>query len=663
MLLTRSFRFIFGALALILFFVATASAQNQAFRGKGKLDVLYIDDFDNQKAEIVYYFIPEGTRERLELIFEGEPPPGLRTGQTANINRGKRNNNSVTVQANGTGDFSAEPVAAAAISGERRAVVILVNFTDSNTPPTPTQAAGMMWTDSDSIDKYFQSCSHGNLSFPQDSDGNATPDVFGPFNVNYSSTDDGCDYYGWANAAEAAATNAGVDFSLYQHRVFVLPNSIPSGCDWAGVANLGCGSYCRAWIYGRYWQSGNGDIWAHELGHNLNLHHASIPGTGESAEYGDRSDVMGYGGVGLRCLNSGHYNQTGWTNKISTVTAGTHTLHATQTDPATLAAGDLQVIKIDRPNTSLDLYLSFRQPAGFDSVLSSTYQYATQVIEHNGSSTKTLLLATLKDGQSYTDPVSGATITQSSHTDNTATVNIGLECFVNSPSITLSPATRYTDTAGTALAYNVTLSNNDANCGPTTFSLSGNAPAGWTAKMSTTSFNLDSGQNTTAVLTLTSDSAAADGSYSFSLTAQDNDGHEPNHSNVSTSGSYIIDGTPPGAVNSLTGSEGRRGRVELSWNAVSDNPGGSGLSSYRIYRDGVLISSTSSTSYTDSSTAADTTYSYYLTAVDNVGNASAHSNTVTVTTTAKKGGPKGGGGGDGGGGNGGGGWGKGGKNK
>jgi hypothetical protein len=55
-----------------------------------------------------------------------------------------------------------------------------------------------------SIDDLYQESSYGQLWF--------TGDVYGPYNINYSTTSP-CDYYAWANAAEAAATANGVNLS------------------------------------------------------------------------------------------------------------------------------------------------------------------------------------------------------------------------------------------------------------------------------------------------------------------------------------------------------------------------------------------------------------------------------------------------------------------
>lgn len=75
------------------------------------------------------------------------------------------------------------------------------------------------------------------------------------------------------------------------------------------------------------------------------------------------------------------------------------------------------------------------------------------------------------------------------------------------------------------------------------------------------------------------------------------------------------------------------GGVALSWNAASDS--GSGLKSYYIYRNGVLLGTTTELSYSDKAGTSGTLYTYGVTAVDQVGNESGLSNTVSVTYAEK----------------------------
>lgn len=71
--------------------------------------------------------------------------------------------------------------------------------------------------------------------------------------------------------------------------------------------------------------------------------------------------------------------------------------------------------------------------------------------------------------------------------------------------------------------------------------------------------------------------------------------------------------------------------VGLSWTAATDNIGVTG---YDVYRGGTRIGSTAGTSYTDTTVLAATAYSYSVRAFDAVGNASAASTALAVSTPA-----------------------------
>lgn len=79
-------------------------------------------------------------------------------------------------------------------------------------------------------------------------------------------------------------------------------------------------------------------------------------------------------------------------------------------------------------------------------------------------------------------------------------------------------------------------------------------------------------------------------------------------------------------------------KVGLSWTASTDS-GGSGLAGYRVYRNGAQLGTASITttnaSYTDTTAAANTAYSYSIAALDGAGNISAQSTAVSVTTRYK----------------------------
>ena len=86
------------------------------------------------------------------------------------------------------------------------------------------------------------------------------------------------------------------------------------------------------------------------------------------------------------------------------------------------------------------------------------------------------------------------------------------------------------------------------------------------------------------------------------------------------------------------GSRRDRRRPALSWTASTDPAGGSGLAGYRVYRDGTLIATTTSITYTDSDSAVvPGTYVYSVVAFDGAGNTTPSAQkTVVVDTTRRR---------------------------
>jgi chitodextrinase len=92
------------------------------------------------------------------------------------------------------------------------------------------------------------------------------------------------------------------------------------------------------------------------------------------------------------------------------------------------------------------------------------------------------------------------------------------------------------------------------------------------------------------------------------------------------SGGTPPDTIAPAAPGGLTATAGDA-RVTLDWmdNSESD------LNHYNVRRNGAVVASPTSSSYTDTGLTNGTTYTYTVTAVDNAGNESAPSNTATAT--------------------------------
>lgn len=117
------------------------------------------------------------------------------------------------------------------------------------------------------------------------------------------------------------------------------------------------------------------------------------------------------------------------------------------------------------------------------------------------------------------------------------------------------------------------------------------------------------------LLTSTSATAYTDGglapgtSYTYTVTALDAAG-DPGSGTVAKS-TYALPSVSV-AANSLSPSS-----ISISWTA--GDSGGPGIASYSLYRNGALLTTTTSTSYTDTGLAVSTSYSYTVTAVDTAG--------------------------------------------
>jgi chitodextrinase len=124
----------------------------------------------------------------------------------------------------------------------------------------------------------------------------------------------------------------------------------------------------------------------------------------------------------------------------------------------------------------------------------------------------------------------------------------------------------------------------------------------------------------------------ADQSYQYRVSAVDEAGNES-----ALSSSLLVNTlaapdtsapTTPGNLRSTTVSSDQ---IDLMWNVASDNVGVTG---YRLYRNGssTAFATTTTPGYSDTGLTADQSYQYRVSAVDEAGNESPLSSTITVTT-------------------------------
>jgi chitodextrinase len=118
--------------------------------------------------------------------------------------------------------------------------------------------------------------------------------------------------------------------------------------------------------------------------------------------------------------------------------------------------------------------------------------------------------------------------------------------------------------------------------------------------------------------------------YSYFVRATDAAGNlSANSATVTASTPASPDTTAPSTPTGLTATAASPSQVNLSWTASTDNVG---VTSYLVLRNNVVIATPTGTSYSDTTLAANTAYSYKVEAKDAAGNVSAPSATANVTT-------------------------------
>jgi len=119
--------------------------------------------------------------------------------------------------------------------------------------------------------------------------------------------------------------------------------------------------------------------------------------------------------------------------------------------------------------------------------------------------------------------------------------------------------------------------------------------------------------------------------YTYTVAARDAAG---NNSSLSTSASATTTGTGdttrPSTPTGLTATVANSSVVNLSWNASTDNVGVTG---YIVRRNGTQVATPVTTSFSDTSLSAGTTYRYTVAATDAAGNNSFLSTNASATTS------------------------------
>ena len=522
------------------------------------------------------------------------------------------------VQAAGstTPSTSTAVASSTAVQGDQRTLSILVNFNDKAIACTAADVANRVsGTSGVTVNTLFKDSSRGLVSF--------SGTAVGPYPINYSSTGS-CDPVAWGVAAENAALAGGFDPAQYSRVSYVLPRN--TTCGWSGLAFM---PGRQSWIQAC---EATG-LHAHELGHNLALHHAATP----AAEYGDASDPMG--GAQAIGLNGANRVMAGW-QPVGTVldvtNAGSYSV-ATVSDTTIVSMP--QVLRLAKADSAESYYVSLREAMAYDTALGTQFVNTLSVHRATGTlPTKTYLLQLLAAGQTFTDATNGITITNQGATNGVAGVGVTMAaaaCARSAPAVSLSPASQ-TAAPGSALSYTMTvLNNNSAACGTSTFNLSQVVPAGFSATLSATSLALSAAASGSVTWTASSLSTTPGGTYGLDATATDASATASvgtNHASYVVYSVPTADTTPP--LVSITGPAANSilaGGKTVSISATASDA--SGVQAVEFYLDGTLLVRDTSSPYAASwitRKASKGAHTIKARAIDNAGNAAEHSITVTV---------------------------------
>jgi len=515
-----------------------AQTKKEPKKIRGEVSVSVADDFAQHKSEHQVHVYDKASKKHIRLKLKSEKEAlKFKTGQTIEVN-GELDSagelhligEPTVIDESSTDSSRTEP---AGSQQKRNVLVILVNLQDGTAYRTKDTINTYMYAATNSVQHYFLDTTLGKINFYPDANGDSQPDIAGPVNVSLNGSGN-CDYYGWATGAEAEATSLGFDLAKYQHRVFVLPGN--TSCGWAGVANV---NGPRSWV-----RSGGVSVYAHELGHNLGMSHASTDPENDgviNSEYGDASCVMGSSSI--KYLNSPHMIQmgvlSGYSGKVMSASSGVMSLGSMGLHPN--ETPHPQILTLKKSDTNEYYYLSYRTKIGYDNNLTTTYLGGLNIHVYAGAgAAKTKFIKKLLPGEVFLDSKNGIEIAART----IASDALSMDVAVSGTCVGVNPTVSFTDTkltvaSGGSTSYRYSIRNNDSEfCGATTFSLTSTGPSGVSTAVSAASVSVSPGATVSGTLSVTAN--VADGTYSVSITANDNDGIAPSHNSASASATLVV---------------------------------------------------------------------------------------------------------------------------
>ena len=123
----------------------------------------------------------------------------------------------------------------------RRIAVIMLTLGGHELECSRSHIENLIWdgnAEGNSVVDVFERATYGTKTIAADVDADGKHDVFGPFSIEFDGT---CNYGSWRDQADAAADAAGLELSVFQHRVYVLPyfHGVYTQCSWRGLGDFG----------------------------------------------------------------------------------------------------------------------------------------------------------------------------------------------------------------------------------------------------------------------------------------------------------------------------------------------------------------------------------------------------------------------------------------
>ena len=558
--------------------------------------------------------------------------------------------------------------AASGMTGPTPVAVILATFSDTTTPPTiaAEQAAFSGHPDGNDVDSWYAKASYGTTS--------VNPSFFGPFALNETAATGCADTNALAQTIIDTAAPS-VTYANFTRLMFIVDCTNIGGLATVGATSVatpqGAITAGETWIGSGGWASLHTLV--HELGHNAGMSHADWvicqPDVFDppsrfgpncvAAPYGDPFDVMGQASGSASHPDAFHTALAGWFSTANDlVVTGAGTTSYTLAPIEAPSAGAM-ALTIPRGNTGTSWTVEYRQPVGADSWMSTCGLAAgcnvtdgasikingafpgspedTHAVDMTPSSqpigssywpTQDLEVdGALLPGHSFTDPEFGIVISVTSTGASGLGVQVtipGQTCTRAAPTVTL-PLSSYTLGPVATLTTVATVMDNDsAGCPPQRFDYAGSgfadpgrvtlAPGG-VAVMAVTYAPPNLGYGYYSLLaTVVPDSLEA---APAGPTAQ-----------VMVSGP--ADTAAPSTPLYLTAQARGSATVSLHWATSSDAVG---LTGYRVYRDGTLLTKVPSNVYLDTA-AAGTSHTYAVTAINEAAVESPQSLPASATMPA-----------------------------